>query len=199
MAAPLPVLGEDKPLLPGSREPTVPELQPLEQGWRSSLGQYLCQSAKPHLKAEPTGCVNVNRHQPTRIMIFKARSFCYQDMLSERQIPLFSNLTAVLVPPWVCANRREEQAERRGSLPACPRHFQRCRNRGGKWRKESWVGNKVNPEPSSPAELLKAINMKNTNPMLGLMCLRQLGVAVYTKCSTGAWREPYFQTSEQLS
>lgn len=35
-AAPLPALGEDEPLLRGSRQPTGPKLQLLNQGWRSA-------------------------------------------------------------------------------------------------------------------------------------------------------------------
>lgn len=103
VAAPLPVLGEDKPLLTG------PELQPPKQGWRSSLGQYLCQSVKPHLKAEPTGCVHVSRHQLTQIMIFKARSFFIRTLFLKDKPHFLVNLTAVLVPPGMCVSRRTER------------------------------------------------------------------------------------------
>lgn len=180
--------GRTSPCFLGAESPLALSSSCSNRAEGQAWGRYLCQSVKPHLKAEPTGCVHASRHQPTWIMIFKARSSCYQDMLSERQTPLFSNPSAVLVPPGMCVSR---QADRQASLPACSRHFQGCINRGKfigeKWRKESWVGNKVNPEPSSPSELLKAINMKNANPMLGLMCLRQLGLAVYAECSSPTW------------
>lgn len=58
---------------------------------------------------------------------------------------------------------------------------------GGKQGKESWDGNKVKPEQNFPPEPPKAINMKNTNPRLSLMCLQQCGLAVYAdsgECSS---------------
>jgi len=65
------------------------------------------------------------------------------------------------------------------SLPACPMEGVPL---SGKQRKETWDGNKLNPEPNFPPERPKAITMQEAHPRLSLVCLRQFGLAV---CADG--------------